>query len=185
MKGLVICYWLFVISAVLLLSQSVQAAGLAVSPDKLELTGLAGQLVRSEFEVSNISDQTTVFQVSAENQDNWLAIKPKEFSLLPGSSRRVEIIANWPKSGQVVTAINILSRQLTTSTFSALAGVKLPLRLQLAPSGSLVWSWALLVGSLIVLLGVGLWQWQERRCRQHWWSRAFRKINFLKKKNLW
>lgn len=180
MKYLVISGWLLVIGVLIFGPYQLQAAGLAVSPDKLDLVGAQGQKISGQFEVVNISDQVVAYEITGEGLNDQLSFEPQKFSLLPGDNRQVKLTVQWPKKGQLATTINILSRQLATSTFSAVAGIKLPLNLTIRGRAILPgWVWPLFGISCLALIGISWYYWLGLRRRHKWWRRAFGKLDLL------
>ena len=180
MKYLVISAWLLVIGSLFFSPYQLQAAGLAVSPDKLDLVGAPGQKIFSQFEVVNISDQAAAYEITGEDLNDQLSFEPQRFSLQPGDNRQIKLTVQWPKKGQLATTINILSQPLATSTFSAVAGIKLPLNLAIRGQSVLPgWVWPLFVLSCLALIGVSCYYWLGWRRRHKWWRHAFGKLDLL------
>ncbi|MCX6785181.1 MAG: hypothetical protein NTV81_04660, partial [Candidatus Komeilibacteria bacterium] len=105
---------------------------------------------------------------------------PQNFSLLASDRRRVKVLARWAKAGQIATTIDIVGHQVSSSTFPALAGIKLPLTMKIS-SGEMTytWAWWLLGGSLLILLGLGGWQVRKWRHHRRWWQKALAKMDLL------
>lgn len=180
MRYLVISSWLLVIGSLFFGPYQLLAAGLAVSPDRLDLVGAPNQKIFGQFEVVNISDQATAYEITGEGLNNRLSFEPQKFSLLPGDNRQVKLTVQWPKKGQLATTINILSRSLATSTFSAVAGIKLPLNLIISGQAALPgWVWPLFGISCLALIGVSWYYWLGLRRRHKWWRTALGKLDLL------
>ena len=180
MKYLVIRDWLLVISGLVLIFNQAQAAGLAVSPEKLILTGGVNQVITGKFEIVNISDQLMQYQITAETQEKLFTFNPQIFSLPAGDHKNVEVTTRWPKAGQLATLINVIGRPINTSTFPALAGIKLPTTIMIIGGPiNYPWLWPLLIGSLLILAGLAFWYGRRMHHRRRWWQKAFGKLDLL------
>ena len=120
----VICYLLFVISAV-----PAEAVGLEVNPSQIKLEGAAGEKFQTHLTVSNPSPEVAVFDVYPDSFDLQIKTSPASFVLESGQSREVSVSFNFSESGQFQTNLSVVARPLSKNSFNAGGGVKIPVEL--------------------------------------------------------
>jgi hypothetical protein len=99
-----------ILAVVGLWGQPTAEAGLSVSPSRTVIEGKPGQKLAGEFDLGNVG--TELIAVTVEPEDwaggvggnrgsvPWLAIKPKQFELKAGKSRKVKYTIRVPKDAQ-------------------------------------------------------------------------------------
>lgn len=139
----------FLFLLLLTIPPSTSAAGIEVSPSRLELN--TDSKTRAELQTSNPTPDVQIFEVYTEEFEDLIEINPRSFTLESAESKKIEVIVNPKNKSEAVlqTEISIVSRPLADSEFSAATGVKIPLiiRIEKTTNKNFVWKneYALLI----------------------------------------
>lgn len=119
----------------------VYAAGLQVSPSKLNLIATSSKITQAKIRVMNPNPDVQLFEIFADNFPDGFVILPQSFTLEAGEGRVVEIQIDAKKlkkyspdavfSGQ----ISVISKPLKNEGMDIGAGVKIPFEIVLKTDG--------------------------------------------------
>ncbi len=159
---------------------SVSATGIGVTPAKFDLVGQVGKEIRAELIVTNNGYEPALYVLAADGLADWFLFSPPQFQLLPNQSQPVSVFINPTKSGIQAVFISVLGRTLDQQSFSAAAGLKVPINLQIEGSAkSTPWLWYFYLVSIIFLIfGLIFWQIIIYQ-RKIFWRKNFRQIDWL------
>ncbi len=110
----------------------VSAAGIQVSPSKLDLEGEAGKSLSAEITVSNPTSDIQLFEVYPDDLEDVVSADPKSFTLEAGAKKIVKITASSQTPGILKTNLSVVSKPLADSRFNADTGVKIPIEITAA-----------------------------------------------------
>ena len=117
----------------LLLSfNSVFAIGIGAKPSSLNLDLEINQPKKAKILIYNVSQEAGIFQVYADELSEWIKVEPNNFRLEARETKEVEIAITAKDGGIKTTNISILATPLNRQSFSALSGIKIPLRLDIS-----------------------------------------------------
>lgn len=151
----------------LLLPITAIAAGLQVSPSKLEMS-VTGKPVATTLVVVNPTADVQLFEVYVSDFDKLITLRPASFTLQSGQRQNVAVSVNptyMPSgSGMVSTDVSIVGRPLAQSNVPVGTGVKVPLTVTLSTrrvptTQQLVYAFAIVVA---VSLGA-YFTWKRKR----------------------
>lgn len=140
------------------------AAGIQVSPGKLDFTIVTGKETSQTITVVNPTADVQVFEVYSDDFSDAIKALPESFTLESGAKRTVNVTVNAsalksPGNQNLATNLSVVAKPLADNKFSVATGVKLPLAIKINQAASLpnknqwpLWT-AGLVG-LVVLLGL-------------------------------
>lgn len=128
--GVLIFYFLFSFSSVL-------AIGIGAEPSSLDLELKLGQSKEVKILVYNISQEAGIFQVSADELNEWVKIEPNNFRLEAGENKEIKINISAREKGRKATNLSVLATPLDRRDFSVGLGLKIPLRLNVEQEKSL------------------------------------------------
>lgn len=106
------------------------AVGISASPSRLLLSIERGEEITAQLIISNPSTNVSVFEVYPDEFESVIIIAPSSFILEGGDQKKVRVRIQPKKIGVFVTNISILAKPLAESAFSASAGIKIPVRLE-------------------------------------------------------
>jgi P pilus assembly chaperone PapD len=115
------------------------AAGIQVSPSRLEFSLNSGAQQSKDIVVANPTANVQLFEISADDFQNAISINPESFTLEAGARKTVSITVN-PKSlpqnqSQLFgTNLSVVSQPLANSSLGVGAGVKLPFVISFSPA---------------------------------------------------
>lgn len=125
-------------SAIAFFPNPTQAAGVGVSPHKLEVEALPSGSTSCSLNVINISEEELIYVVYVEEEDlrGWFNINPQEFTLEPGRSQEVQLDISPPgkTSGEYQTDVCIVGL-VHKSELRIGCGVKVPVNIHVLPAG--------------------------------------------------
>lgn len=140
------------------------AAGIQVSPAKLDFTTAVGKTASQNIIVVNPTADVQVFEVYADDFSAAITADPESFTLESGSRKTVAITVDTSKldqkSGQSwATDLSVVGKPLADNKFSVGTGVKLPLTIsignQVSSDNKNQWLiWTLVLALLIMLLAI-------------------------------
>ena len=152
---------------------SISAIGIGAKPSSLDLELKVNQSKKAKILVYNLSQEAGIFQVSPDELGNWIKINPNNFRLEAGENKKVEITLLAKEEGKKVINLSVLGSPLDRRSFSALSGIKIPLRLNVERQGSVFLAfisntvsqhWIWIAGILvIILIGLTLVKYFRRR----------------------
>lgn len=125
-KTLLGCFTILAFS--LLSTLPVEAAGLEISPAKIELTANLDKSAEAAITVANPTADVQIFEVYPDDFVDQFKISPSSFTLEAGGRKSVAVSFNPSKNNQKLsTTISVVARPLAESRFEANSGVKVPI----------------------------------------------------------
>lgn len=144
----------------------VKAIGLSVTPPELKVTQTISKITHEKLTVKNFSDEVAIFEIYPDDFESAIKATPSSFILESGEKREVDIQSSFRKTGQYGTAISVVSKSISTSSFNAAGGLKIPITIivnenislysALISSAQLPHSRILGIGLLILIITVSL-----------------------------
>ncbi len=115
-----------------------QAAGIQVSPSKIDFVIEANKSVSQELIVVNPTADVQIFEVYLDEFIETIKANPASFTLEAGGRKRVTVTA-YPASientSQILkTNLSVVSKPLIETRLQANAGVKIPLSISMEPT---------------------------------------------------
>lgn len=110
----------------LLLINGVGAVGLEISPPDLHASVFSGEERNIRLAVKNPSGEVSIFRVYPDEFEDFIKIYPLSFVLESGESKNVDLKIIFTKAGQFKTTVSVVARPLSSETFSAGSGLKIP-----------------------------------------------------------
>ena len=115
----------------LLFFQTAQAAGIQVSPSRLDINVAGGKDTSVKIVVANPTTDVQIFEIYPDEFTQIISANPASFSLEAGSRKTVKIIINSKsareESGTISTSLSVLGKPLADSRLQANTGIKIPL----------------------------------------------------------
>jgi hypothetical protein len=121
--------YLYIICSIFLLPVVTSAAGIEVSPAKLNLDA---KTAKAELIVANPTADVQIFHIYADDFEERIKLSPQSFTLESGA-RKVVVVTiiepseNLKQTGVFATNISIIGKPLAEGTFSVATGVKIPI----------------------------------------------------------
>lgn len=139
------------------------AAGIALSPARLNVDVSSGQVGTASFTVSNPEAQTQAFEVYADDLSGFIRISPQVFTLPPGGIKKVviEVSPSTPyQTGKPPISLSVVSRPLNGNGLQVATGAKLLLEIRQTFTPTQLRGSKLLIGliALSSLLAAAAWQ---------------------------
>lgn len=168
---------------------SAQAAGLLVTPNRLDLKTQQNASVQTNFLVKNVSASPQIYQINSDEFVSIIFIQPANFRLEPEESILVTTTITPIISGLISTNISIVAEDLDKRKLNAAAGVKLPLTVAVSenpgnrhpvrPAAILIIFFAamLMIGAGGIIL--------QKRKQKSFWRKMAKPINLLRPKPWW
>ncbi len=147
--------FLIVIGLLIIRANFAYAAGIEVSPAKLDIDAKKTSV---ELIVANPTADVQIFQVYADDFEDQIKLSPQSFTLESGARKVVVVtiaasFANLKQDGVFATNISIIGKPLAEGTFSVATGVKVPITVNLMPQAKTTdHNKALWFGAFVVLL---------------------------------
>jgi len=110
-----------------------KAAGLAVTPAKVNLEMTTGQEKNVSLEVENTSSNVNLYDVWLDDEFNFIKITPQSFTLESGEKKKINLIITGERELSLATTISIIGRPLGIQEFNLTPGIKIPLSISIAP----------------------------------------------------
>lgn len=151
------------LAACLLLPKSGFAAGIQVSPSKLEFSVQKGQSQSQEVTVVNPTGDVQLFEAFPDDFGDSISISPTSFTLESGARKTVTVTATPGKAnlsqGEILsTNISFVGKPLADSGVQVGTGVKLPATVSIAaknPALADTSIWLMIGGGLAAVLAAG------------------------------
>ncbi len=131
-KILIILFFSFLFSF-----NSALAIGIGAKPSFLDLELKVGQSKEVKILVYNISQEAGIFQVFADELNEWIKIEPNNFRLEAGENKEVKITVSAKEGGGKAINLSVLASPLDRRSFSVGPGLKIPLRLNVKEERSI------------------------------------------------
>lgn len=156
----------FILILILLMgiAETAHAVGLSVAPPELKVTQTISIITPAKLTVKNFSDEVAIFEVYPDDFESVIKATPSSFILESHETREVGIQSSFHEIGQYGTTISVVSRSISTSSFNAVGGLKIPitivvngnksLYLGLISSVPLPYSRILGIGLLILIISI-------------------------------
>lgn len=143
---------LFLVLLSLLFSQSVQAVGVGVKPDKIDISITAGKETQTEILVMNVASQPAIYEIYPDALEKNITISPNEFQLDPNATQIVKVTVKINTPGKFATNLSVVARPLAVGGLAAASGVKIPVTI----TASGIPFWWIILGIVIVGLAISL-----------------------------
>lgn len=117
--------------AFLFFSSGAFAAGIGAKPASLDFTAAANETAQKKILVYNLSQEPAIFRIFPDGFKEWIRAEPDSFRLEANENREVIISILAEKNGSFTSNISIISSPIDRGGFSALPGIKIPLRLNI------------------------------------------------------
>jgi hypothetical protein len=141
---------LFIVAFTFLWPLSTQAAGISVSPAKLDFELAAGSSLSQNITVENLTAEPVIFRLYADEFGDELVIQPDDFRMEIGEKRKVKITTRPKKAGLKATNLSIVAQDLDRRKFNVLTGVKVPLTLKV--SAGPIHPWLEVLKKMIIIV---------------------------------
>lgn len=129
-------------------------------PSKIKLSSQANQKMQAKIIVKNPAPQVAMFEVYIDQFDDKIYLNPQSFILESGEKREVLLTAKFPEPGQYLTDISIVASPVSSLTFQAKGGVKIPIEVGVSSKDNLflasIFSTIKSLGTLLVVMELGL-----------------------------
>jgi hypothetical protein len=154
---------ILVLASMLAISTITMAAGLAVTPSSIDLTGPVGQVLETTVTVSNLSADVAVFEVYPDSLDRQIIINPTSFILEAGEAKDITVTVLADEPVVFTDTISVVSKPLSDSQLGFGTGIKVPISITTtdvkgvalaAAVGEFGWLRAGLLGILVILLAI-------------------------------
>ena len=161
--------WILPVSLIVVLScpSPALAAGIGVTPGRMEFNVQPGGMEMQTLHVINQSNEERQFQVYVEGEyGEWFQITPGEFALGPQETGSVEIGVAPPRTARESQDVYVCVVSLPTGgDLRVGAGVKVATHVQLLGLPLLTVRWWIIAVIIAVAVGIGLLVWWRRRLR--------------------
>ena len=143
------------------------AAGIGVTPGRMEFSVRPGSTEMQTLHVINQSNEEMLFRVYVEGEyGEWFQITPGEFTLGSQETKSVEIGVTPPRTAAESHDVFICVVSLPTGSDLRIgAGVKVAAHVQLLGLPLLTVRWWIVAVIIVVAVGIGLLVWWRRRLR--------------------
>lgn len=111
---------------------SVFAVSLSVAPSKIKISTSANQEAQARIIVKNPASQVAMFEIYPDQFDNQIYLNPQSFILESGEKREVLLEAKFKEPGQYLTDISVVASTVSSLTFQAKGGVKIPININVS-----------------------------------------------------
>ncbi len=147
----------------LLLPLSANAAGIEVSPSKLDFT-VSGASASQNILVANPTADVQIYQVYPDDFAEFIKTNPASFTLESGARKTVEVTVSASSPDNklpeiLATNLSVIGKPLADARFSVATGVKIPLTAKVStakqkPTG---YKNILGFGALVIILLAGIY----------------------------
>ena len=145
--------------SLLILPAGVLAAGLLVSPSKLDFSLTPQSKLEQTLTIVNPTADVQVFEVYADDFTDVIKATPSSFTLESGAIKKVNILIDAKSLNvdqHLVTNLSVVGKPLAESKFSVGAGAKIPIFITVASSAKPKipgWAfWSIAIAGLITVL---------------------------------
>lgn len=153
----------------MLMPVSVLALGLSAAPAELDFGVMRqGQEAVKALTIKNPSNESVIFELSADDFFDWIRLEPKNFQLESHEQKVVSVLVKPQAIGVYTTDISVSARSISAQSLRASTGVKVPVTLRVADRQSSAGGASRLIrGLLDVLLVAGfvvlVWRWYKKK----------------------
>ena len=123
-------FYSLILAGLILIPFKVQALGLIVRPDSVNLVSNFTQIKTFEILVGNNSDQPALYLIYPDNFSKQIKIEPESIKLEPNEIKSIKIVTRFLLPGYYQTNISVITKPLSAGSLVASPGVKLPLIIQ-------------------------------------------------------
>ncbi|MFA5991741.1 MAG: hypothetical protein WC794_05870 [Candidatus Doudnabacteria bacterium] len=114
----------------LVLPLSSLAAGLQISPSRLNFTVAPNQEMTQKIVVANPTADVQIYEITADDYTNFIKPQPKSFTLESGARKEVAITVMLTQANQkVATNLSVVAKPLTADGLTIGTGAKIPLEI--------------------------------------------------------
>lgn len=115
-----------------LVTGSVEAVALKVSPTEIKIETEPRVLTKEEIIVENSGNNVALYEVYLDNFSDWIKVKPESFTLESREFKKVVLEIKNEKEGIFSTLISVVAKPLSQREFKANSGVKIPLEIRIS-----------------------------------------------------
>lgn len=148
-----------ILSTLLFFPAITSAAGISITPSKLEFTLTEKKITSQEIVVANPTADVQIFEIFTDNFTNVIKSRPTSFTLEAGG-RKTALITVDPSNlqvGQIIsTNLSVVGRLLKDDALKVGTGVKIPIKIVIEQSRRKNYSSLWLTGGVLLLLLAGL-----------------------------
>ena len=139
------------------------AAGVQVSPDKLEFTTNSQQ--SKEMVVANPTADVQIFEIYPDDFERAISIKPESFTLEAGGRKKVEVSVDASRlsASLITTNLSILARPLADSKLKVNTGIKIPLTVAVAEQRFQKYILPLIALIIVIISFLAYWYIKKRK----------------------
>ncbi len=106
------------------------AAGLQISPSRLNFTVVPNQEMTQKIVVANPTAEVQIYEITADDYTNYIKSVPKSFTLESGARKEVAVTVILAQANQkVATNLSIVAKPLTADGLTVGTGAKIPLEI--------------------------------------------------------
>src|SRR3989339_170130 len=145
---------LFIIALSLWTPLISKAAGISVSPSRLNFELSAGAVASQNITVENLTAEPVIFRLYADEFGDELVLQPDDFRMEVGEKRKVKIIARPKTAGLKATNLSIVAQDLDRRQFNVLTGVKIPLTLKVSAAPAVPWNNLAVIVPLLLIVAI-------------------------------
>jgi hypothetical protein len=173
---------ILLVSSFFVASNQLLAAGLLVTPDKMEVQTIVKESVSQDIYIKNISQGPVIYNLYSDELTDQINIQPNFIRLEPKEIQKIRVRVKPSKVGLYLTNIVVLAQDLNRRQFNAAAGAKVPLKIDVLPSPvsffqkNFFW---VIIGISVVILALDILIIIQRRKKQSFWQKVkgfFRKL---------
>ncbi|HEY4479639.1 MAG TPA: hypothetical protein VI981_04790 [Candidatus Paceibacterota bacterium] len=123
-------FYLVSVTLLLFISAShVFAAGLSVSPSKIEVFLSEGESASIRIKIGNPTKDVEVFEIYPDALEDVISVSPKSFTLESKEERIVLITVSALEPKTYETDLSVVGRPLGSRSFQAGSGAKIPIKI--------------------------------------------------------
>ena len=128
MKKLIVCllFGLFGFSAV------VNAAGIGVTPNALEINQITTVTTESTLRIYNTGETAAIFELEVDDYSQSIKIKSNKFRLEADQSRQVSLIFSQLPPGNYQSSLSVIAEDVSQDLQRPKSGLKIPIKFNIA-----------------------------------------------------
>lgn len=151
------------------LPAAARAAGIAISPARLDVSVAFGRTTAAKITVANPTADELLFEISADEFSESIRPTPASFTLAAGARKEVTLAIGFrgAPAGEVLkTDLSVVGKPLVDTRFKANTGVKIPLTITVTAANHGLWGlW--LTGAGVGILIIGIYVFLRRKKSGH------------------
>jgi hypothetical protein len=139
------------------------AAGIQVSPSRLDVTVPAGRIAQRELVVANPTADVQLFTVYADEFEEYIKPNPASFTVEAGGRKTVIINIKGSDNGTLSTNISIVGKPLVDARLQTNTGVKIPITIVVGKWKPKPWQITIVGTTLMVLISWSVYVIRRRK----------------------